>query len=135
VQTPDALALILVDRADRRMLPALRLVASLQDFETRAVHVSVDAAQSERLANDWLTLGLTWVPLEITEPKATKLVESVHSVVEEAAADRRRVLVIVPELELAWWWQRALHRSTGRRIARRLAALRRVSTIVVPCSP
>ena len=128
----DALALILVDRADRRMLPAIRLVASLQDFETRAVHVSLDAEETERLAHDWMTLGLSWVPLHIAEPAAPRLVESVRALVEEAALDRRRVLVIVPEVELARWWQRLLHRRTGRRIARGLAAMRRVSTVVLP---
>jgi hypothetical protein len=127
------LVLILVDRADRRMLPALRLAATLVDYEARAVHVAVDADQTDRLTSDWLELGLTWVPLVIEEPAAS-LVETVREIVEREAEGRGRVLVVVPELDLGTWWQALLHRSTGRRIARGLSTMRRVSTVVVPCS-
>ena len=134
VSGPEApgLALILVDRADRRMLPALRLAANLPDFEARAVHVSVDALETEQLTHDWMELGLTWVPLVIEEPTAETLVGTVQEVVERESEGRGRVLVIVPELDLDKWWQTLLHRSTGRRIARALIAHRRVSTVVLP---
>jgi hypothetical protein len=130
--TDPGLALILVDRADRRMLPALRLAANLPDYEPRAVHVSIDAAETQQLTHDWMELGLSWVPLLIEEPSAPSLVRSVRDVVERESEGRGRVLVIVPELDLDKWWQTLLHRSTGRRIARALVALRLVSTVVLP---
>jgi hypothetical protein len=132
VSDAAGLALILVDRADRRMLPALRLAANLPDYEPRAVHVSVDALETEQLAQDWMELGLSWMPLVIEEPTELSLVRSVCDLVERESEGRGRVVVIVPELDLDRWWQALLHRGTGRRIARALVAVRRVSTVVVP---
>jgi hypothetical protein len=126
------LALVLVGQLDRRVLPALSFAASLPNYELKAVHVSVDAAASRALATDWMELDLGWVPLHIEDAEDGSLLASVRSVVEREVADRRRLLVIVPEMDLDRWWQSLLHRSTGRRVARRLHALRRVSTVVVP---
>jgi hypothetical protein len=79
-----------------------------------------------------MELGLSWVPLLIEEPTGESLVGTVREVVERESEGRGRVLVIVPEMDLDKWWQTLLHRSTGRRIARALVALRRVSTVVLP---
>src|SRR5687767_9729480 len=92
------LALILVGQVDRRVLPALMLAANLPEFESRAVHVSVDVLETEQLAHDWMELGLAWVPLHIEEPTSPSLVGSVRAVVEREAEEPRRVLVIVPEI-------------------------------------
>jgi hypothetical protein len=126
------LALILVGSVDRRVLPAHWLAARLPELEPLAVHVSEDAAGSQELANAWMELDLAWVPLHIEEPRDESFLACVQRVVEREAADRSRVLVIVPELDLDRWWQTLLHRSTGRRIARRLHDSSRVSTVVLP---
>ena len=126
------LALILVGTVDRRVLPALSLAASLPDFDVKAVHVSVDPVATSRLAREWMRLDLAWVPLHIEDACDEPLATSVRRLVERELSSHRRVLVIVPEVDLDRWWQTLLHRSTGRRIARRLQALRRVSTVVVP---
>lgn len=128
----SGLVLILVGQVDRRMLPALTLASNLPGFEARAIHVAIDPLESQRLAEDWMELGLSWVPLQIEEPTSASLVGSVRSVVEREAGGERRVLVIVPEVDLGRWWQALLHRSTGRRIARGLSTLRPVSTVVLP---
>ncbi|MDQ1402269.1 MAG: hypothetical protein QOG03_585 [Actinomycetota bacterium] len=130
--TDRGLALILISHVDRRVLPALSLAARLPEFDLKAVHLSFDPLESQQLARDWMELGFAWIPLHITEPGDETFVDSVRSVVEEESEERSRVLVIVPELDLDRWWQTLLHRSTGRRIARSLQALHRVSTIVLP---
>ena len=126
------LALILIGYVDRRVLPAVSLAASLPDFDAKAVHVSVDSAASQQLANDWMELELAWMPLHIEEARDESFLSTVRGIVEREAAGRSRVLVIVPEIDLDRWWQALLHRSRGRRIARGLHELRRVSTVVVP---
>ncbi len=126
-------ALILVGDVDRRVVPALSLAARLPELEPKAVHVTVDARDSQEVANAWMELDLVWVPLHIEEQHADEtFLECVQRVVEGEAAQRSRVLVIVPEVDLDRWWQTLLHRSTGRRIARRLHGHSRVSTIVLP---
>jgi hypothetical protein len=126
------LALILVDHLDRRSLPALSLAARLPEFEPKAVHVTVDPLESQQLANEWMELGLAWIPLHIEEPADLPFIAAVRRIVEREARNRRRVLVIVPELDLDRWWQVLLHRSRGRRIARALQPLRTVDTVVLP---
>lgn len=126
------LALILISHVDRRVLPALSLAARLPEFDLKAVHLALDPLESQQLARDWMQLGFAWIPLVIEEPGSETFVASVRAIVEEQSSRRSRVLVIVPELDLNRWWQTLLHRSTGRRIARSLQALHRVSTVVLP---
>ena len=127
-----ALALVLVGKVDRRVLPAVHLAASLPEFDVRALHVSVDPDQSRLVAHDWMALDLSWMPLNIEEPDGDSLISTIRTIVRREVDDRRRVFVIVPEIDLDRWWQVLLHPSTGRRIARDLRSIRGVSTIVVP---
>lgn len=126
------LTLLLVGSVDRRVLPALWLAARLPELEARALHVAEDSDESRELANAWMELDLGWMPLRIEEQVDETFLACVQRVVEEEADDRSRVLVLVPELDLDRWWQSLLHRSTGRRIARRLAGHPRISTVVLP---
>jgi hypothetical protein len=126
------LALILVGGVDRRVVPALALATQLQEFEARAVHLAFDLDTVRRLADDWMGLGLAWLPLHVEEPAAATLADSIRSVVEREVREHSRVLVVVPELDLPRWWQPLLHRGAGRRIARHLQDMRRVSTVVLP---
>jgi hypothetical protein len=123
--------LLLVGGVDRRILPALRFVSRLSDTEIRALHVSVDAGETRRLADDWMRLGLTWIPLHIHEAAADDLPQAVRLLVQQVVgADR--VTVVVPELESVRWWHGLLHRRSGRRIARQLYELPDVTTVIVP---
>jgi hypothetical protein len=126
------LALVLVGDVDRRILPALMLAARLPELEPQALHVAIDSEQSRQAAQAWMELDLAWMPLHVEEPTSETFLACVQRVVGREAARRSRVLVIVPELDLDRWWQTLLHRSTGRRIARRLSRDHRVSTIVLP---
>ena len=129
---PD-LGLVLVNAVDRRVLPALGLAASLRNFDVKAVHVAVDRDEGQHVAEAWMRLDLGWAPLEIEDVGDRPLLVAVQDVVTREVASRARVVVIVPELELDRWWHLLLHRGMGRRIARRLQAVRGVWTIVVPC--
>lgn len=120
------LALILVGEVDRRILPALMLAARLPELETKAVHIAVDLDESRQATIAWMDLDLAWMPLHIEEPADESFLACVQRLVAQEAAHRSRVLVIVPELDLDRWWQTLLHRSTGRRIARRLSRDSRV---------
>lgn len=126
------LALLLVGEVDRRILPALTLAARLPELEPKALHVALDPDQSRQAADAWMDLDVAWMPLHIEEPADETFLACVQRVVATEAARRSRILVIVPELDVDRWWQTLLHRSTGRRIARRLSRDSRVSTLVLP---
>lgn len=128
------LVILLVGSVDRRILPAVRFLSRLPDTELRAVHISVDSGASQRLALDWMDVGLSWLPLHIHEPGAETLEESVRRLLERQTDPGRPVTVVVPELEFGRWWSPLLHRRSARRIARQLQPLRTVTTVIVPFS-
>lgn len=125
-------AIVLVAAVDRRIVPALRFVSRLPQTDVRALHVSVDPDETRRLAEDWMRLGLTWLPLSIHDPPAEELLSSVGEAVRREAEQRGEVTVVVPELELPCWWHPLLHRRSARRIARHLQSLTGVTTVIVP---
>ena len=63
-----ALTVVLVAAVDRRVLPALAFVPQLAESDVWAVHIAEDAAESHRLARDWMDLGISWPPLHVEEP-------------------------------------------------------------------
>lgn len=125
-------AIVLVSAVDRRIIPALRFVSRLAETDVRALHVSVEAAETRRLAREWMKLDLTWLPLHIHDSATDDLVEAVRVAVEREAGESGDVIVVVPELEFTHWWHPLLHRRSARRIAQRLQLLPRVTTVIVP---
>lgn len=125
-------AIVLVSVVDRRILPALRFVSRLPDTEGRALHVSVEAFETRRLAEDWMELGLTWLPLHIHDAATEGLAESFRRAVVQQAAPSGDVTVVVPELDFYRWWHPLLHRRSARRIAQILQPLPGVTTVIVP---
>lgn len=125
-------ALVLVSVVDRRILPALRFVSRLPETDVRALHVSIEAAETRRLAEDWMGLGLTWLPLHIHDAAAPTLADSLRDAVLEQAGGAPDVTVVVPELDFYRWWQPLLHRRSARRIAQHLQGLTGVTAVIVP---
>ena len=125
-------AIVLVSVVDRRILPALRFVSRLPDTEVSALHVSVDAAETRRLAEDWMELGLTWLPLHIHDAAIETLRDALRAAVVQQAAPSGDVTVVVPELDFDRWWHPLLHRRSARRIAQLLQSLPGVATVIVP---
>jgi hypothetical protein len=125
-------AIVLVSVVDRRILPALRFVSRLPDTDVRALHVSVDAAETRRLAGDWMELGLTWLPLHVNDASAEALGDSLRAAVGQQSASARHVTVVVPELDFDRWWHPLLHRRSARRIAHLLQPLPGVTAVIVP---
>ena len=125
-------AIVLVSVVDRRILPALRFVSRLPDTDVRAVHIASDSTESRQLAEDWMGLGLTWLPLHIHDVAASTFLESFRVAIREEAGYTVEVTVVVPELDYERWWQPMLHRRTARRIAQELQALPGVTPVIVP---
>jgi hypothetical protein len=135
--TPDGLVLVLVGTLDRRIVPALRFVSTWTGADLRAVHVAIDPAATARLASEWMALDVGWLPLHVHDAVARTLPASiVASVVAEAtAAGVDRCTVVVPQLDVPGRWQQLLHRHTGTEIARALARVPGVTTLVAPLVP
>ena len=125
-------AIVLVSVLDRRILAALRFVSRLPDTEVRALHVSVEAFETRRLAEDWMEIGLTWLPLHIHDAASEHLDEAFRHAVVLQAGPAGDATVVIPELDVCRWWHPLLHRRSARRIAQILQQLPGVTTVIVP---
>ncbi|MDQ4098801.1 MAG: hypothetical protein M3144_13160 [Actinomycetota bacterium] len=134
--TRNHTVILLVSVLDRRILPAIRFVSRLGSSDSRALHVSVDAQETRRLAVAWMRLGLSWLPLHIREASAESLPVAVRDAVRDEAPPTVALTVVVPELVSPRWWYPLLHRRSARRIAAELQTLPRVTAVIVPfCFP
>ncbi len=128
--------ILLVSVLDRRILPAVRFVSRLGSSDSRALHVSIDAEETRRLAVDWTKLGLSWLPLHIREGSAESLPVAVRDAVRDEAPPTGALTVVVPELVSPRWWYPLLHRRSARGIAAELQSLPGVTAVIVPfCFP
>ena len=121
---------VLISTVDRRILPALRFVSRLPFAQPRALHVSVDPDEARYVAQGWMALGLSWLPLHIRDMADEGVAASVRAVIEQEAA--QHVTVVVPELNLPRWWHALLHRQSARRIAAQLQRAPGITTVIVP---
>jgi hypothetical protein len=131
-RTRNHTVIVLVSVVDRRIVPALHFVSRLACNDSRALHISVDPERTHRLAADWMSLGLSWLPLHIREATAESLPVSVRDADEKETADTERVTVVVPELDIVRWWYPLLYRGNARRIGELLQPLPGVTSIIVP---
>jgi hypothetical protein len=130
--TRNHTVIVLVSVVDRRIVPALHFVSRLGYADTRALHVSIDADETRRLAADWMNLGLSWLPLHIRDATAPGLPASVRDAVQRERGATESVTVVLPELDSARWWYPLLHRRSARRIAAQLQPLPGVTAVIVP---
>ena len=130
---PKLTVLVMVGDINRATARALQYGRSLQPSEIRAVHVAVDLQHARALRDEWTTLGLGRVPLQVVACPDRRIA---NTVLEIAAAEvdkgDREVTVLLPRNEYRRWWHRILHDRTSSAIARAVDALPRVNVTFVP---
>lgn len=130
---PRLTVLVMIDDVNRAAARALQYGRSLQPSEIRAVHLAVDAQRAEQLAEEWTTLGLGKVPLQIVECPDRRVANGAMKVAaEEARRGDREVTVLLPRVEYRRFWHRVLHDRTASSIAVALNDLPRVNVTFVP---
>ncbi len=130
---PKLTVLVMVGDLNRATARALQYGRSLQPSEIRAVHVAVDAQRARALSDEWTTLGLGRVPLQVVACPDRRIA---NTVLEIAAAEvdkgDREVTILLPRNEYRRLWHRILHDRTSSAIARAVDALPRVNVTFVP---
>jgi hypothetical protein len=125
--------LVLVDDLDRAAARAIQYARTLHPDELKAVHIAVDLYRAELLAEEWRSLGLTRLPLELVDCPDRRLTHSVLEVVAESLADGdTEVSVLVPRLEHRRWWHRLLHDRTANAITDAVGRLAHANVTIVP---
>src|ERR687887_311255 len=131
VPRPRHEAIVLVDRADRAALLAVRYALALGATEVRAVHAAVDHRNQEELIRRWMELHVP-VSLDVIECWDRNVARSLEGYVVEHMDPRTEITVVLPRRDYAQLRQRVLHDRTSRSIARALGRYEHVDLAVVP---
>ena len=95
---------------------ALALARALSPNDVRAVTISSDLAQTERLEATWADLGIK-VPLEVVDSPYREFVKTAVAYVRSLRPNpEHTVAVVVPELVVQHWWEELLHNQDALRL-------------------
>jgi hypothetical protein len=126
-------AVVLVGRLNRPALRAVALARSLRTETVEAVAAGDDPDTAARLQDAWRERGVT-VPLRILDTPyrdiAAPLLEHIAGL--RGPLPQTVVLVFVPEVVVAHWWQSLLHNQQARRLKARLLQEPGIVVIDVP---
>ena len=113
----------------RGTIEALRYARAISDDVT-AVHVSIEAAEAEKLRQRWEVWG-DGARLVILDSPYRLLLEPLLQYIQEIAAQRQAnetITIVVPQFVPRRWWHNFLHNQTA--IFLRLALLFRRGIVV-----
>ncbi|MGH9114316.1 MAG: amino acid permease [Acidimicrobiales bacterium] len=129
---PHHVALVLVDRLDLATSRAIQYARSLNLDDVRAIHFAIDTARATALADRWVRLGLSHLPLELVECPDRRVVRAAMELAADSADGQTEVSVLLPRRSYTYAWSRFLHDSTGERIAAAVSRLDHVNATIVP---
>jgi amino acid transporter len=134
-ETPDEvhhLILVAVAALDLSSMRALAYAASLEQ-PVLVLHVSPAEEEAERFREYWRTWG-DHLPLEVVVSPYRAIVAPMINYVESLHRLRPELTltVILPELVVRRWWQRALHSQIAPRLRHALRPLPKIVVTSVP---
>jgi hypothetical protein len=104
--------------------------ARMLSYDVTAVHVAVDAAETERIKHKWAIWG-EGIRLVILDSPYRVMLEPLLAYIEEMAAQRQfneRLTIVVPQFVPKRWWHNLLHTQTATFL--RFALLFRKNVVV-----
>ena len=104
--------------------------ARLLSYDVTAVHVSIDADETEKIKNKWAVWG-EGTRLTILDSPYRVMLEPLLGYIEELVAQRQpneRITIVVPQFVPSRWWHNLLHMQTATFL--RLALLFRKNIVV-----
>jgi amino acid transporter len=126
-------AVVPIPGLNRAVVQAINVARSIAD-DVRAVYISVDAEEGDRMRADW-DLHVPGVPLVIVESPYRALVgplEAYLNVLDAAWPPDKEspvTFVVLPEYVARRWWERILYNQSAKRL--RSVLLGRPHTVVV----
>jgi amino acid transporter len=124
-------ALVLVDRADRATMRAIRYALSLGAAEVTAVHAAADHEQEQLLIRRWTDLRVP-IALEVIECWDRNVPRALEQYVVELMSHRHEITIVMARRVYARLRQRILHDRTSRGIAEAVGRYQHVDVAVVP---
>ena len=130
---PRHVALVLVDNLDLATARVIQYARTMSVDELRAVHFVIDSARAQALADRWVRLGLSRLPLELIECPDRRVARAAVEMAAEMASDgQTEVTVLMPRRAYAFGLGRLLHDTVGERIAAAISQLDHVNATIVP---
>jgi len=123
---------LLVSGVHNATLHALEYAKSLDADRINALHISIDAHETESLVRDWDEWA-PGLPLEVIESPYRDIEGPILSYVRSLSNDGRAVVTIVlPEFLVKKWWHNLLHNQTAFTLKRMFVAEPNVVVTSVP---
>lgn len=130
---PRSTVLVMVNEVNRATARGLRYARSLQPTELRAVHLAADDRAADRLREQWVTLGLGGIPLQIVDCPDRRVADgAMRAAAAEVGRGEREVTVVIPRILYRRPWLRMLHGRSATAIASALDDLAGVNVTFVP---
>lgn len=113
VRDVKSTALLLVPRMHRGILHAISYAKTLAT-DVRALHVTLDPANTDAIKADWNTYGAD-IPLVILESPYRSLIDPITDYIDESLAEESdtMITVIVPQAVPKRWWHGLLHNNAA----------------------
>ena len=133
VRAPARMSMVVVVSAvNRALLRAIDYARSLNPAELKAVTISLDQGESDKLIRAWGEAGID-VPLEVVDSPYRGIIQPlIHEVRSLSPNPRDAVAVVVPEFVVSKWWHHLLHGQTALMIKTALLFEPNVVVIDVP---
>jgi hypothetical protein len=111
-------AMLLVSGVHNATLYALEYARALDAAAVHAVHVSLEAEETERLSSDW-DAWEPGLPLEVIDSPYRDLSEPLLNYIRERTSDGHTIVtVVMPEFLVSKWWHNLLHNQTALTLKR-----------------
>jgi hypothetical protein len=126
-------AIVLVSRLHKPTLRALAFAKATRPNVLEGIYVSIDAAATDRLLEDWDDRNMD-TPLKVLHSPYREIVRPIVEYAQEIrrASPRGVVAVYIPEYVVGRWWEQLLHNQTALRLKGRLLFTQGVMVISVP---
>lgn len=126
-------SIVLVSNVHKPVLRALAFARATRPDTLIALTVSVDAAETRKLQEQWDRLDIP-LPLVIVESPYRDITKPVIDYIKRVRLESPRdlVMVFVPEYVVGRWWEKLLHNRSAFRLKSRLLFMPNVMTTSVP---
>ncbi|MDF1603205.1 APC family permease [Nocardioides sp. YIM 152315] len=126
-------AIVLVSKLHKPTLRALAFAKATRPNVLEGVYVSVDAAATNRLLEEWDERNID-IPLKVLHSPYRELVRPIveYAMEIKKANPRGVVSVYIPEYVVGRWWEQVLHNQTALRLKGRLLFAPGVMVTSVP---
>jgi hypothetical protein len=125
--------IVFIDQLDLAAARAIQYSRTLRPDELRVVHFNIDVLATEKLKEEWQSLGLARLPLDLVECRDRRVERAALDYVAGVVADgETECTVLLPRRAFHSRLQWILHDRTADRIADAVEAVPHVSATIIP---